>query len=171
MLLHDIAAIGDIEKLRVALQDGRKDDINARDIHGETALFRAAANNQSICIRILHENGGKLDVVNNQGDTALLKAAGAGNARSVSALIEIGASLSERNANGDTALHVAAFFNQGAVVRDLLILGADAKIANKQNRTPEQTARLVDASDALDAFREYRKNVSLIYKIKSLFSL
>jgi ankyrin repeat protein len=53
--LHDAASRGDVEKIKEYI--AQKVDVKVTDESGESALHRAAANNQPICARVLVEAG------------------------------------------------------------------------------------------------------------------
>ena len=58
-ILHQVAIYNNTEFLASLLLGEEKDNINARDPFGRTALYTAVTNNSLQCARLLLENGGE----------------------------------------------------------------------------------------------------------------
>ena len=166
VLLHDFAARGEVTQIKELLSVA---DVNAVDVHGETALHRAAANNQTIVIRLLVENKARIDVANREGNTPLHKAAENGHSRAISVLFDLGANINYQNRMGEAPLHSAARNNHGVAMHDLLTIGGNLKLKNKRGQTAKSVAKASHANDALGAIAEYYSKQSLIFRIKNMF--
>ena len=77
---------GDILKVKKLLEEG--DDINAKDIDGNTALQEAISNGHIDIVKLLLEKGADVNQPNNDGDTAIIHAIHFGDVEIVKLLLE-----------------------------------------------------------------------------------
>ena len=77
---------GDILKVKKILEEG--DDINAKDIDGNTALQEAISNGHIDIVKLLLEKGADVNQPNNDGDTAIIHAIHFGDVEIVKLLLE-----------------------------------------------------------------------------------
>jgi ankyrin repeat protein len=116
-------------------------DVNARDAHGETTIFKAAEAhglpaNRGGVIRLLISSAADPNVKNEKGDTAL-------HIRfidpdALKALIAAGANVNALNDNGETPLMTTSSPEAAAI---LLQAGADISIHSKAGKTALEIAR------------------------------
>ena len=166
VLLHDFAARGEVNQIKELMAAA---DVNAVDVHGETALHRAAANNQTVAIRVLVENKARIDAANREGNTPLHKAAENGHSRAISVLFDLGANINYQNRMGETPLHSSARNNHGVAMHDLLTIGGNLQLKNKRGQTAKAVAKASHANDAIAAINEYYSKQSLFNRIKNMF--
>ena len=81
---------------------GQGVNVDARDAMQNTALIKAAINNNAELVRLLIDNGASINEKNKFGNSALALAACYGYTEVVRVLIEKGADLNERNIAGKT---------------------------------------------------------------------
>lgn len=93
------------DKLRAVLSEGV--NINTINDSGDTALMKAASENQYDVVSVLVNNGANVNMQNHKGETALIIAAGKGNSDVVCLLLEANADPNIRNRRGETALQKA----------------------------------------------------------------
>ena len=113
-------------------------DIGARDEpHGRTALHLAALMSVRDHVRVLLDNGAKVNTRSGRDETALTLAAFAGKAATVKLLLGRGADVSCADRSGWTALsHACDGQDKQEVVQLLLGAGADINIRDKDGCTP-----------------------------------
>lgn len=113
-------------------------DIGARDEpHGRTALHLAALMSVADHVRVLLDNGAKVNTRSGRDETALTLAAFAGKAATVKLLLGRGADVSCADRSGWTALsHACDGQDKQEVVQLLLGAGADINIRDKEGCTP-----------------------------------
>ena len=101
------AATGDLAAIRQHAGIGT--DLNAGDpVNGSSPLIVAAFYGQTEAMKLLVQNGAKLDVQNNQGSTALHTAAFVCRPEAVAFLLEKGANPNLKNTYGRTPLEAVS---------------------------------------------------------------
>ena len=111
--------------------------VNWRDPQfGSTALYTAAYQGHSVCVRLLLDAGADKEVMSTVGCTPLFVAAGNGHDAVVRMLLDAGADKDRRGANGTTPLFVAAEKGHEVSVRMLIKAGADKERAQNEGCTP-----------------------------------
>jgi ankyrin repeat protein len=156
--IHGSTRINDLDRVRELLDEGA--DVNALDVHGETALVWAARYGRTEILQILIEWGADLSPENPHTAIALDGAATCGHAETVRALLNAGVDAAARVPAGphapttrsgesataevceigSTPLHQAVRFRHTEVVRVLLEHGADVNAVDGDGRTPWQLA-------------------------------
>lgn len=109
---------------------------------GYTPLHYAARSGQLGCVRLLLDNGSRVNAVTASGSaTALHRAAHQGHLAVVQALVQARADVGALDSDGQTALHKAAENGHGAVCAELLRLApATADLHDKRGRSPRDLA-------------------------------
>jgi ankyrin repeat protein len=131
-------------ELILVAQDGRTDaveelleagdNLNARDMSGQTALIAAARGGHTEVVQILLEAGADVHVEYDYGGTALTQAAINGHAEIVQILLEAGAEPVSIN-RGGAALVRASYNGHAETVRILLHAGADVNTRDASGHT------------------------------------
>ncbi len=103
-------------------------DVNAKDVHGDTALMWAANAGHLNVFKFLVEHGANVNAAATLGTysgyTALMYASEAGYVNVVKSLIKHGANINAKKKNGDTALSLAENNGHTEVARILREAGA-----------------------------------------------
>ena len=124
MEIFRAARTGGCDELKVLLDKGG--DPNALDGEGMSAMMMAAGRGHLNCVRVLAENGGKIELKDKRkGLTALKFAVGEGRVEVARYLLDQGADVNEADHFGRTGLMFAA--GQGSIPMVALFLerGAD----------------------------------------------
>ena len=135
--LHHLAAIGDVEAVRLVLAAGA--NVNARDASGGTPLHVAARARPTIprLLRELHAAGANLDATDRYGRTPLHVAAQRGHVGAALALTHARAHPDARDHAGATPLMLAlAHEDPSALLSALTRKGADIAARDNEGRTP-----------------------------------
>jgi ankyrin repeat protein len=119
------AVVLDEDRAR-ALLEGEPRLLNARWIHGETALHFLAVEGAVAAVRFLAACGADVDATNEFGDTALVDVAVLGNLEMAKVLLECGANPNASSKVRDNVLHAAASSGRPEILRLLLKAGARA---------------------------------------------
>lgn len=113
--------------------------LDARDLHGNTALHLAARANRPSAIDALYLLD--INVTNNDGDSALHVAVKLGYLSVVQAILRVfweestGADIDQADTEGKTALHLLADAGESSVVYELLAQGASLTARNADGNT------------------------------------
>ncbi|CAM9862751.1 unnamed protein product, partial [Ectocarpus sp. 4 AP-2014] len=119
-------------------------DTNVQTKRGETALHKAAENDNGVCIEALISAGASTNVKDNDGRTPLHFATFCRNRSVMQMLLRSGADISSADNDGSSALHLAAAHDHGdsgdsamATTMNLLLrLGADENAVDSLGNTP-----------------------------------
>jgi ankyrin repeat protein len=95
-----------------------------------TSLHHASITGNVDVVKLLLENGAKLDVKENKGMRPLHYAAYNGKTDIVNLLMRCGSNSNEPTFNGDTPLHLASQCGHADIVYQLLNFGADVRLTN-----------------------------------------
>jgi len=120
--IADAAMKGDKTALRALLQ--QKQDVNAPQGDGATALHWAVYRDDLEMANALIRAGARMDATNREGVTPLAMASLYGNAAMIDALLKAGADAKQRGPNGETVLMLAARNGNPQAIK-LLASGAD----------------------------------------------
>ena len=131
--LHHITGTGSTELIQRLVDHGA--DVNARDFQGQTPLYRAL--NEPDTMRFLIELGADINTTDNAGDT-VLHAAARRNSDALAYLLKLGADVNRRDTLGNTPLHDAAEVVYLESVQLLLEYGADPEFQNYAGATPAE---------------------------------
>jgi uncharacterized protein len=103
-----------------------RDDVNAKDDYGSTALHREGEQGDvEEVLSLLEQPGIDVNMKNNNGRTTLIIASRCGRTEIVAMLLEKGADLDAKDNNGKTALMEASTSGRTEIVQMLLNKGAD----------------------------------------------
>lgn len=118
----------------------RSDDVNERDLSGQTALFYAARHAKDPrAVRDLMAAGADAYITDNAGRTALMNAAQYNpSVKVVEELVKNASHVNLQDNAGETALLLAAKNNTADVIKVLLRAKANPDIAGPDGKTPAQ---------------------------------
>ncbi|MDR3055492.1 MAG: ankyrin repeat domain-containing protein [Zoogloeaceae bacterium] len=116
----------------VALFIGQRAKINARNMHGDSALRLAAYAGRLVIVQRLVEAGAQIEM---EGWTPLIYAAFNGHTEVVEYLLAQGANLNAVSESGMTALMAAARGGYTDLAKRLVTLGADINLKDSNGRT------------------------------------
>ena len=122
--LHEAAEEGSLRRAERLLAKGA--DVNARSVHGETALHRAVLACERKIVRLLLDHGAEGNAPNSKGETPLHYASAAGDVGIASMLLDAGADPNARDGMGRTPLTLASS-TQGAAARKAMLIRDDRK--------------------------------------------
>ena len=123
----------DLEGVKKSIQNGN--DINAKNIYGETPLMHASGHGDIRIVRYLVENGADIHIEDSNGNCALTYAAYNGSADTVTYLLSVGADVNAKNNFGATPLMYALLAFRHKAISILLERGADPNIQTKSGLT------------------------------------
>lgn len=109
-------------------------DLAQAEEQGVSALHLAANQGNLQIVKILVENGAKLNKKDSDGDTPIL--AGMKHAMVAEYLLQQGCDVTIANDNGQTVAHKAALFNHHQILKDLIKKGADLNAMDSEGDTP-----------------------------------
>ncbi|XP_055795520.1 cortactin-binding protein 2 isoform X2 [Salvelinus fontinalis] len=124
-LLLQAASQGNVTLLSMLLNRDPTDNISHLEDHPTSALFSAAQNGHTDCVKLLLTSGVSADVSDENGFTPLHFAAAFGHHRCVEALVSGGADVDHGAVGGQTPLFVASGAGRLDCTRALLNAGAD----------------------------------------------
>nr|XP_036578958.1 37s ribosomal protein rsm22 [Colletotrichum truncatum]KAF6786341.1 37s ribosomal protein rsm22 [Colletotrichum truncatum] len=136
--LNLAAQIGRLDIIQLLLE--RKPDLEAKNIHGRTALLAAARNGHYQVAQLLLDNGSNIEARDNYEDTALLLAIREGYDEVTQLLLDKGATIHVVSRKRRTPLHVATINGRANAVRVLLEKGAGWDLPDAEGKTPLQYA-------------------------------
>lgn len=108
-----------------------KNEINNKDLNGNTLLIVAATKNYVNCVKLLIEHSADLEIINDNGENALMCASKEGNIDIVDLLIKSKVSLDTQDKHGETALIMASRQSHNLIVEYLINNGADLNIQSQ----------------------------------------
>lgn len=140
----------------------RGDDLNARDIDGETALSLAIEKDWDLIIHILRKANAE---TNDYGDVsfvdAMLRASSDGALGTILNLRDRGVSINCTDEQGNTPLMLASQAGNIGVVRSLYHLGADINHKNLAGYSASNLAKEVGQKNVLKTLMEFGANDAL----------
>jgi pectate lyase len=147
--LQEAAAIGDVNRIKILLNDGV--EVDSWDDHsGATALQRAAISGQKDLVMLLIANGAQIDYMGWQfPSTALHYACRYGHKDVVELLLAKGADVNTRNSDGQTPLHIAVSNNQKDIAELLIDQGADVNIKDNDGQAPQDISEMQSLNSIL----------------------
>ncbi|KAM8972069.1 LOW QUALITY PROTEIN: cortactin-binding protein 2 [Pelodytes ibericus] len=137
-LLHQAAAQGNVTLLSMLLNEEGL-DLNNLCKDGHSALYSAAANGHSDCVKLLLTSGAQVNATVSNGFTALCTAAAQGHSKCAEILIAFNADINHVD-GGQTPLYLACKNGNSEIVKLLLEAGADQSIKTNDGWTPIHAA-------------------------------
>nr|XP_040147526.1 cortactin-binding protein 2 isoform X2 [Ictidomys tridecemlineatus] len=143
-LLQQAAAQGNVTLLSMLLNEEGL-DINYSCEDGHSALYSAAKNGHTDCVRLLLNAEAQVDAADKNGFTPLCAAAAQGHFECVELLIAYDAHINHAAAGGQTPLYLACKNGNKECVKLLLEAGTDRSVKTQDGWTPVHAA--VDAGN------------------------
>ena len=122
-------------------------DVNARDSHGTSMLYRAIKSEDTEKVNILLDAGADVNHKNTDGPRLLHQAILSDNPEIVWTVIDAGVDVNARDANGISLLGIAIQYDNPEVVRVFIDAGADVSVVSfaRQHTSESIVQLLVDA--------------------------
>jgi uncharacterized protein len=136
-LLHQAAEKGLISTAKLLISMGA--DVNALDRQRRPLLEAARQGPKEKYegfLKLLIENGARVDVKDSTGISVLLQASNAGHESVSKLFLEAGAPLTERRADGTTVVHSAAKYGHVEMIRALVKRGVELDTRDDNMQTP-----------------------------------
>lgn len=134
----------------------RGDDLNVRDVDGETALSLAIEMNKPEMIYILCRNGAEVRNYPGLSQTeAMLQASRDGALGTILNLRDAGVSINIEDAEGNSPMILSAREGHLGVVRSLYHLGADINHKNRSGQSATTIAMALENKDILATMKEF----------------
>jgi ankyrin repeat protein len=131
--IADAVMRGDKAAVRALLQ--QKQDVNAPQVDGATALHWAVYRDDIETAKTLIGAGAKVDMANREGITPLAMASLYGNPAIIDALLKAGADVTQRGPTGETVLMLAARNGNPQAIKRLVASGADVNAKESRRGT------------------------------------
>ena len=144
--LMDILRLGDLNKLRQYLANGRNSESFAKN--GDAALILCVQQGDYFATKLLLEKGANVNVRNTDSHTVLMLAAGLNFHNIVRLLIIYGASVDDTDKEGRTALFHSCRENATLAAKILILKGAKVNHLSLEGYTPLIFACYFDCKDA-----------------------
>ncbi|XP_070803113.1 cortactin-binding protein 2-like isoform X2 [Pituophis catenifer annectens] len=156
-LLHQAAAQGNVTLLSMLLNE---ESLNINDSceDGCSALYSAARNGHTDCVRLLLTSEAQVDFIDKNGFTPLCSAIAQGHCKSAELLILYHANVNHAAERGETPLHLACRNGNIECVKLLLETGADRSANTSDGWTPFHAAVDADNVDCLKFLMYYGKS-------------
>ncbi|XP_069832519.1 cortactin-binding protein 2 isoform X2 [Dendropsophus ebraccatus] len=152
-LLHQAAVQGNVTLLSMLLNEEGL-DINNLSKDGHTALYSAAANGYTDCVKLLLTSGARVDATVSNGFTALCTAAAQGHSKCAEKLLAYNADINYVS-GGQTPLYLACKNGNCETVKLLLDSGANRHIMTNTGWTPIHAAADSGNTDCLKLLMYY----------------
>ncbi|XP_044136227.1 cortactin-binding protein 2 [Bufo gargarizans] len=152
-LLHQAAAQGNVTLLSMLLNEEGL-DINNLSKDGHTALYSAAANGHTDCVKLLLTSGAQVDATVSNGFTALCTAAAQGHLKCAEELLAYNADINNVG-GGQTPLYLACKNGNCETVKLLLDSGGNRNIMTNTGWTPIHAAADSGNTDCLKLLMYY----------------
>ena len=137
--LFEAVKKADVEQVKLLIAEGA--DVNiAEDDTLVTPLLAAADEGHADVVRVLLENGAKVDAADSRGVRAIHHAIWNDHEEILSTLISHGADLNGQDKSGYAMLHSAAAYGYMEAATLLISKGADINITDNVGRTPIELA-------------------------------
>ncbi|XP_075713246.1 cortactin-binding protein 2 isoform X2 [Rhinoderma darwinii] len=153
-LLHQAAAQGNVTLLSMLLNEEGM-DINNFSKDGHTALYSAAANGHTDCVKLLLTSGARVDATVSNGFTALCTAAAQGHSKCALELLAYNADINYVG-GGQAPLYLACKNGNCETAKLLLDSGANHNITSNTGWTPIHAAADSGNIDCLKLLMYYR---------------
>lgn len=127
-----------VELVKIFLSKGAT--VDARNIHGKTALHKASRNNSCGTVDVLLDHGADVNNRATTGMTPLHDASLVGAAEVAERLLVRGACVNSQDCSGDTPAHMASTYGHISVLKVLLSHDADINLQTSEGLTPLHVA-------------------------------
>ncbi|XP_042551941.1 cortactin-binding protein 2 isoform X2 [Dipodomys spectabilis] len=154
-LLQQAAAQGNVTLLSMLLNEEGL-DINYSCEDGHSALYSAAKNGHTDCVRLLLNVEAQVDAADKNGFTPLCAAAAQGHFECVELLIAYDANIDHAAAGGLTPLYLACKHGNKECIRLLLEAGSDRSVETRDGWTPVHAAVDTGNVDSLKLLMYHR---------------
>ncbi|KAK2504767.1 hypothetical protein MC885_003335 [Smutsia gigantea] len=138
-LLQQAAAQGNVTLLSMLLNEEGL-DINYSCEDGHSALYSAARNGHTDCVRLLLNAEAQVNAADKRGFTPLCAAAAQGHFKCVELLIAYDANINHAAAEGQTPLYLACKNGNKECIKLLLEAGTDRSVKTRDGWTPVHAA-------------------------------
>lgn len=138
-----------------ALLDRHKENIESRNISGETAFMLSVRYEHMDTARLLAAMGADVSAQDENGQTALMIVSEKNDLSSVESLLELKADANKKDREGRTALARAVAKGQIESIKLLLTHGADPNLADSHGMTPLKSAVWSNRTDVVDLLKSY----------------
>ncbi|XP_057617619.1 cortactin-binding protein 2 isoform X1 [Chionomys nivalis] len=154
-LLQQAAAQGNVTLLSMLLNEEGL-DINYSCEDGHSALYSAAKNGHTDCVRLLLNAEARVDAADKNGFTPLCAAAAQGHFECIELLTAYDANINHAAAGGQTPLYLACKNGNKECIKLLLKAGADRSIKTRDGWTPIHAAVDTGNVDSLKLLMYHR---------------
>ncbi|KAL6034546.1 hypothetical protein STEG23_034984, partial [Scotinomys teguina] len=154
-LLQQAAAQGNVTLLSMLLNEEGL-DINYSCEDGHSALYSAAKNGHTDCVRLLLNAEARVDAADRNGFTPLCAAAAQGHFECVELLTAYDANINHAAAGGQTPLYLACQNGNKECIKFLLEAGTDRSIKTRDGWTPIHAAVDTGNVDSLKLLMYHR---------------
>ncbi|XP_026643307.1 cortactin-binding protein 2 isoform X2 [Microtus ochrogaster] len=154
-LLQQAAAQGNVTLLSMLLNEEGL-DINYSCEDGHSALYSAAKNGHTDCVRLLLNAEARVDAADKNGFTPLCAAAAQGHFECIELLTAYDANINHAAAGGQTPLYLACKNGNKECIKLLLEAGADRSIKTRDGWTPIHAAVDTGNVDSLKLLMYHR---------------
>ncbi|XP_041531249.1 cortactin-binding protein 2 isoform X2 [Microtus oregoni] len=154
-LLQQAAAQGNVTLLSMLLNEEGL-DINYSCEDGHSALYSAAKNGHTDCVRLLLNAEAQVDAADKNGFTPLCAAAAQGHFECIELLTAYDANINHAAAGGQTPLYLACKNGNKECIKLLLEAGADRSIKTRDGWTPIHAAVDTGNVDSLKLLMYHR---------------
>ncbi|EPQ11025.1 Cortactin-binding protein 2 [Myotis brandtii] len=154
-LLQQVAAQGNVTLLSMLLNEEGL-DINYSCEDGHSALYSAAKNGHTDCVRLLLNAEAQVNAADRNGFTPLCTAAAQGHFKCVELLIAYDANINHAADGGQTPLYLACKNGNKECIRLLLEAGTDRSVKTRDGWTPVHAAVDTGHVDSLKLLMYHR---------------
>ncbi|XP_036086889.1 cortactin-binding protein 2 isoform X5 [Rousettus aegyptiacus] len=154
-LLQQAAAQGNVTLLSMLLNEEGL-DINYSCEDGHSALYSAAKNGHTDCVRLLLNAEAQVDAADKNGFTPLCAAAAQGHFKCVELLIAYNANINHAADGGQTPLYLACKNGNKECIKVLLETGTDRSVKTRDGWTPVHAAVDTGNVDSLKLLMYHR---------------
>jgi ankyrin repeat protein len=155
--LHEAAAIGDLTRAKLLLQQGT--DVNSRERDMATPLLRAVLEGNKEIVAFLLTKGADVEVTDSwPSGTPLYYAAEKGHEEIAGLLITKGADVNTKKTDspvGDTPLHAATRTGHTEIAELLIDGGTDVNAKNNEDKTPIEVVRRRNRKEIVDLLKKH----------------
>ena len=115
-------------------------DPNAKDVHGNSAVYEATKNNNDDVVEILLKHGGEISMNRSLSASALCNAVYEGDIKWLERLLKANVDVNATDYDKRTAAHIAASEGNLAALKLLVEAGADLSLKDRWENTARSEA-------------------------------